>query len=96
MTRPPRLPVQDRQKTTLLIAGIRVNRCWQQLVESLEAVPGTRCVHVSSLRGLAVIEHTFACSPQDLLRAAQRLALPAEIFESVGIRRYGAMAHSAP
>lgn len=58
-------------KTTLKIEGMSCNHCVSSVRSALLAVPGVSGADVSLSEGLAIVEHTDAANPTQMVEAIE-------------------------
>lgn len=78
---------QVTSQTSLLIVGMKCNRCRELVAEALEVVTGVNEVHVDLYRGQAMIGHGPQCVPQDLAAAVERAGYGASCVSVLGAGR---------
>lgn len=66
-------------QTSILIGGMRDNRCRERLTEALERVIGVRHAEVSLYRGRAIVSHDARCTLSSLLRAIEEAGYSAKL-----------------
>lgn len=59
-------------RTTLLIIGMKDNRCREVIADALESIPGVSQVDVNLIRARAVVLHDSTCGAEDFVRAVLR------------------------
>jgi copper chaperone CopZ len=66
------------KRSVLAIVGMRSNTCREQVAEALGALDCVLDVHVSLVRGCAVVTHRAECSTQALIAAVVQTGFGAE------------------
>lgn len=66
-------------QTSILIGGMRDNRCRERLTEALERVTGVRHAEVSLYRGRAIVSHDARCTLSSLLRTIEEAGYTAKL-----------------
>lgn len=66
-------------RTVLLIAGMRGNRCREQIACALESVAGVKEADVNLYRARATITHGPLCESADLIRAVRQTGYGASL-----------------
>ncbi|MCL4209449.1 MAG: heavy-metal-associated domain-containing protein [Phycisphaeraceae bacterium] len=66
-------------QTSILIGGMRDNRCRERLTEALERVRGVHHVEVSLYRGRAIVSHDASCTGEALRRVIEEAGYNASI-----------------
>lgn len=59
-------------KATLLISGMRDNRCRERVLTALEAITGVERAAVNLFRARAVVRYALPCTPPQLIDAVLR------------------------